>query len=444
MVNSIQSEDSGESKLERSSGVGVNSNIRIVMVVVMVVCAFVGAYYVFDSDKEKHIQEKISDVNLDKALSRAIPIAQDSDMMGNVDLPLDLPDIPKLIAPIVAPPLIAEEKPVIEEVPAVKSIPSMPIISPNSRKPIIEYNDNTGFNAAKEPFSVSPGLKNNSSSNRESPMLVVSGTGVAKNSTEFSSGVMFSDPSKILGSVEAFKNIVRDKAVISEDSKLARTSFEQVQATYMGVMGFIISQGRLIDVVLESAIDTDLSGVLRGIVSKNVFADDGSRVLVPRGSRLIGSYNSSISYGQKRVDIVWNRLILPNGIDIDVGSNATDSLGRTGVAGAVNSKFFDTLKNAVLLSSIKVGSAYLIDKLSNEDNPVTTVVDDNSNVVTTGSLLATVASDTSKDFSKTMRDYLSKVQQNSIGPTIKIPSGTQTKVFINKDLVFPKSSLKWG
>ena len=63
-----------------------------------------------------------------------------------------------------------------------------------------------------------------------------------------------------------------------------------------------------IDAVLESAVNTDQPGMLRALVSEDIYGDTGRTVLLPRGSRLIGQYDSSAAQGQSRVFIIWQRV----------------------------------------------------------------------------------------------------------------------------------------
>ena len=72
------------------------------------------------------------------------------------------------------------------------------------------------------------------------------------------------------------------------------------------------------------------------------------RVLVPRGSRLIGEYRSDVRSGQKRVLVQWTRLIRPDGLAIRIGSPAADQLGSAGIPGRVNTHFVARFASAVL------------------------------------------------------------------------------------------------
>ncbi|HEX8414607.1 MAG TPA: TrbI/VirB10 family protein, partial [Sphingomicrobium sp.] len=113
-----------------------------------------------------------------------------------------------------------------------------------------------------------------------------------------------------------------------------------------------VTQGTLIPAILETAINTDVPGYVRAIVSADVRSFDGSRVLVPRSSRLIGQYKSGLQAGQKRAYVVWTRLIRPDGVSVNIGSPAVGFSGETGLAGKVNNHFFERFGSAILLSVI--------------------------------------------------------------------------------------------
>jgi len=93
-------------------------------------------------------------------------------------------------------------------------------------------------------------------------------------------------------------------------------------------------------------------GQTRAIISEDVFSYDGSRLLIPRGSRLIGRYRSGIEIAQKRVTIAWDRIVLPNNQTVQISSFGGDELGRSGVTGFVDTRFDERFGSAALISII--------------------------------------------------------------------------------------------
>lgn len=170
-----------------------------------------------------------------------------------------------------------------------------------------------------------------------------------------------------------------------------------------------VTQGTLIPAVLETAIDTDVPGFVRAIVSTDVKSFDGRTVLVPRSSRLIGQYKSGLSAGQKRAYVIWTRLIRPDGVSVDLGSPAVAFGGETGLAGKVNSHFFERFGSGMLLSVL---------------GGLPSLLGNNSAVIVGGggSSAASAA-----------------VQQGGqVGPTIRVRQGEPIRVFTAKDLDFSK------
>ena len=95
-----------------------------------------------------------------------------------------------------------------------------------------------------------------------------------------------------------------------------------------------------------------MPGFVRAVVSQDVRSYDGTRVLVPRSSRLIGQYQSGLQNGQKRAYVIWTRLIRPDGVSVDIASPATDFSGKAGLPGKVDGHFFKRFGSAMLLSVV--------------------------------------------------------------------------------------------
>lgn len=144
----------------------------------------------------------------------------------------------------------------------------------------------------------------------------------------------------------------------AEERFAARTmggTSDGARAAQMRDLSRVVPQGTLISAVLESAINSDLPGAVRGVVSRDVRSFDGSRVLIPRGSRLVGQYKSAAAIGQTRAFVVWSRIISPTGVTIDIASPAVDRLGRGGVEGRVDNHFLERFGASILLTVLNAG-----------------------------------------------------------------------------------------
>ncbi len=209
-------------------------------------------------------------------------------------------------------------------------------------------------------------------------------------------------------------NDTRQSAEERFSARVAGGTSDTARASQMRDLGRTIPQGAIIAAVLETAINSDLPGSVRAVVSRDVRSFDGSRVLVPRGSKLIGQYKSAAAVGQTRAFVVWTRIITPTGVSIDVGSPATDRLGRGGLEGEVDSHFFKRFGSAILLSVISAGTTALANG-SGGDN--TTLVIGSA---TQANQVASIA--------------LQK--QIDIPDTIKVAQGVPVQVSVARDLDF--------
>lgn len=170
-----------------------------------------------------------------------------------------------------------------------------------------------------------------------------------------------------------------------------------------------VVQGTLIPAVLETAIDTDIPGYVRAVVSEDVRGFDGSRIMIPRSSRLIGQYKSGMQAGQKRAYVVWSRLIRPDGVSVNIASPATAFGGETGLAGQVNNHFFERFGSAMLLSVVGGLSA----------------IGSSGATLVIGSQAQSAAA-------------AAVGQTGQIGPTIRVRQGEPIRVFTARDLDFSK------
>lgn len=171
-----------------------------------------------------------------------------------------------------------------------------------------------------------------------------------------------------------------------------------------------VAEGTLIPAVLETAFDSTSPGMARAIVSRDVRGFDGSKILIPRGSRLIGEYGPDVASGQKRALITWTRLVRPDGMMIALDSPATDTLGRGGVPAHLNSHFFERFLSAILRTSVDVGSAVATRAAS-------------------GSLIIAAPG--------VFQGSSNVVPSSQIVPTLSIPAGKSISIFVARDLEFP-------
>jgi type IV secretion system protein VirB10 len=219
----------------------------------------------------------------------------------------------------------------------------------------------------------------------------------------------------------------------------ANTKAQRVQATHIGNLRRTIAQGRIIQATMESALNTELPAPIRAIVSRDVYGEAGSVPLIPKGSRLIGSYNTAIGAGQSRVFVVWTRVIRPDGVDVMINSPLVDQIGQAGVGGQVDSKFQEIFSRSVMASVVGIAFAIGTDKISGGE---TTTSNTASGTSTTGDVTSTATVNALNRLGATTDSFLQKLI--GVNPSILVDQGTPVNVFVNRDLVFPAEYVGGG
>lgn len=242
-----------------------------------------------------------------------------------------------------------------------------------------------------------------------SPQLIIDKNAPASRSVaHYDASVSAEGPALAASGVSARQNEWPGAAYDNPDVETAR-------ATQIKNLSSLIAQGTMVPGILETALQSDLPGMVRAIVSENVYGHDGSHILIPKGARLIGRYRSGLVRGQTRVFVIWNRVLRQDGVSINISSMGTDDLGRSGLEGDLDTHFFERFGSSIMLSLIDSGLQMGVNALENQNS-------------------ATVALSSGSDFSKSAEIAL----QNSIAipPTIWVDQGTRIKVFVAKDLDF--------
>lgn len=222
---------------------------------------------------------------------------------------------------------------------------------------------------------------------------------------------------------------------VIDNYKLENTAAPNAVATRVNNRNRSILQGKVIDAVLETAVTTQLKGYVRAIIARDVYSDEGRNILIPKGSRVIGQYSNSVSPGQTRIGITWNRIITPYGIDIQIDSEGGDSLGRMGVTGTVDTKLKEQLFNAFLVSYV---IPFATAKIANSGGNVSVTINGTSST-TVGSPESMALMQANQQFSQIATNAINNVM--SLDPTISVNQGTKITVMVQKDLIFPEEAL---
>jgi type IV secretion system protein VirB10 len=250
------------------------------------------------------------------------------------------------------------------------------------------------------------------------PMLSGGGGGGGGSSSEKKRGSSFvgNDPNS------AFAQSVEQSNVQTE------------YATKVSNLHRTIIQGKIVEGVLETAIDSSLPGYIRAIVSHDTYAESGRSVLIPKGSRIIGSYSSSVRRGQARVYIIWTRVVRPDGIDIAINSPGVDSLGRAGLEGDVDEKYFEMFSAGILVSILGIGTAAVGETLFG-DQTQTQTTNTNGSTTTTSSPSTTAMQQSVATIGSIGQSIVGGLL--NVQPIVHVDQGTKVNIFVNRDLVFP-------
>lgn len=200
------------------------------------------------------------------------------------------------------------------------------------------------------------------------------------------------------------------------------------KARQLGRLDAMIPEGTLIPGLAETAINSDLPGQIRAIVSQDVYSFDGRRVLIPTGTRLIGEYQSEVTRGQKRIFVIWTRLLRDDGVSVRLNSIGADSLGRSGLTGLVDNKWRERFGSAILLSIVGAGSSYLTGYGSGQYSSSGDGESDSDRAVELAR--ETIA----RTFSDMANQALT--ENLKIPPTISVHQGERIFVYVRQDLDF--------
>lgn len=202
----------------------------------------------------------------------------------------------------------------------------------------------------------------------------------------------------------AFLNQAPDKRTVSPDRVAAPASKNVLQT------------GAVIAAALITGIRSDLPGQITAQVTENVYdSPTGKILLVPQGTRVIGQYDSGVGFGQRRILLVWNRLIFPNGRSIVLERQpGADAEGYAGLEDGVDYHWGELFKAAALSTLLSVGAES--GSSSGESDIVRALRNGASNSI-----------------SQTGQQIVQR--QLNIAPTLTIRPGLPVRVLVTRDLV---------
>jgi type IV secretion system protein VirB10 len=185
---------------------------------------------------------------------------------------------------------------------------------------------------------------------------------------------------------------------------------------------FEIKAGWEIPAVLEQSLNSDLPGEIKALIASSVFdTATGRYLLIPQGARLVGKYDSRISYGQNGVEVIWDRMIFPDASSIDInGMVGLDAHGNSGLRYEVDHHYKRLFGFAALTSAFE--AAFGLSQRNTQSaltNPSATSV--------AGAALGQELSQTGATITR---------RNLNVQPTIKVPAGYKFTVRVNRDILF--------
>lgn len=201
----------------------------------------------------------------------------------------------------------------------------------------------------------------------------------------------------------AFLNAAVDRRTVAADRVMAPAS------------PYVLQAGAVISAALITGIRSDLPGQITAQVTEHIYDSPTGRILlVPQGTRIIGEYSNDVGFGQRRVLLVWNRLIMPNGRSIVLERQpGADTQGYAGLEDGVDYHWWDLAKAAGLSTLLAVGAEIAVD---DEDRLVRAIRDG--------------AQDTINDAGQQIIR-----RQLQVAPTLTIRPGFPVRVIVTRDLV---------
>lgn len=137
-------------------------------------------------------------------------------------------------------------------------------------------------------------------------------------------------------------------------TRLQATPTAAVAARVLPNQPYLLTMGTLLPCILQTAMDSTLPGLVTCVIPQDVRGRTGL-VLLDRGTRVVGQFQGDVRQGVERMFVRWTRAETPEGVVIALDSPASDPLGRSGMDGSVDRRFWQRFGGALLLSVVQGG-----------------------------------------------------------------------------------------
>lgn len=184
----------------------------------------------------------------------------------------------------------------------------------------------------------------------------------------------------------------------------------------------LMQRGTYIRCVLETRIISDIPGFSTCLVTEPVYSFNGHTLLLPKGSKLLGSYSGGPT--GRRMAVIWDRIITPTGIDVNMSSPGMDNLGGSGLPGHYSAHWAQRISSALLISLLSDAFKY---EAAKKGPPTTTVGQ--------GFVSQTPFESNTAQTIQSLSDQAVRESANR-PPTVTINQGTIIYVYVSKDVDF--------
>lgn len=210
----------------------------------------------------------------------------------------------------------------------------------------------------------------------------------------------------------------------------ARPDYYLQEDVELPISDYEVKAGTAIPAQLDMAINSDLGGPAVAHITRTIYdTTTGLYALIPLGAKIYGNVSNQVNFGQTRVDVVWERIIFPNGASLAVQNmRAADKAGQTGLHHTVDNHWGRLFGGALLLSAISSGVQLSQPQRSSGFNSYPTMGETMAGAL--GQNLGQVGTEFTR-------------RQMDVQPTITIPTGEHFTIIVNKDMVFPGPYGDW-
>jgi type IV secretion system protein VirB10 len=180
--------------------------------------------------------------------------------------------------------------------------------------------------------------------------------------------------------------------------------------------------GTIIPGILITGINTDLPGNIVARTTQNIYdSQTGRNLLIPQGTTLVARYNSSVSYAQRRIQIVWDTLIRPDGFMLELdGANGVDTKGMSGVKAEYHENWFEYLKAAGIITMFSIANSKMTEEAAKY-----------------------ASNETAGSIAQSNAEFVNQIGGNivsralNVQPTLTLDSGAIINIMLNKNLYLP-------